>query len=88
MNPRKYDVVRYSDTRTTGVADNRYQILETNAVHTETCERLIIYKSLQNNQIYAKPCEAFRRKFQTVRHCQREISTENGLLTGSREDTR
>ena len=76
MKPRKYDVVRCSNARTTGRTENSYQILETNAVHTETGEQLIIYKSLQNNQIYAKPCEAFRRKFQTVRHCQREIGSK------------
>ena len=64
-----------------------YQILEPIAVHTETSELLVIYKSLHSGQVFARPLKMFvspvdkvkypnvvqEYRFELATHCDKEI---------------
>lgn len=88
---RKYDIVRHFKYETLSESDKQsglyiYQILEPIAIHTETNEMLIIYKSLHNGQIFARPLKMFASpvdkskypdimqeyRFELVKHCDKE----------------
>ena len=90
---RKYDIVRHFKYETLSESDQKsglymYQILEPIAVHTETNELLIIYKSLHNGQVFARPLKMFASpvdkakypdimqeyRFELVKHCDKEVN--------------
>lgn len=61
---RKYDIIKHFKYETLSEEEKRkhkylYQILITEVVHTETEENLIVYKSLYDGKVYARPTSMF-----------------------------
>ena len=79
MRIKKYDVVRHFKFETLTETEKlknvyTYQILNTDVLHTETAEHLIVYKSLYDGhnvsygQIFARPLEMFLSEVDHVKY--------------------
>ena len=60
-----------------------YEVIEPEAVHTETGEIFVIYRSLKDNVIYARPLEMFRSevdkdKYPAIKEKYRFTKIESG----------